>query len=277
MKNIAKLLAIFFGLSAALTLWGNDCVTLQLREKAPQQVQIEEMGTEYLRYRPCGAGKRSTRKVGWYQVSDLSDNGAGVLPGLRPVSTASKKKKEDRIKWVFKHKYKKKTRTLTQGDWLTLEHIDAGFLRKSKGTLNAIDDSTVYILNEYGYMFSVPRDKVTNIKRHRKGGGAGKALGAVAIAGGIILTILAVIAAILAAAVMLMLLLLFPFTAGEGGDEGPGCTLPILLILGGVGIFALSMPKSIKDPFGPEWEVRMETPAAPNQSDAGSADGISAP
>jgi hypothetical protein len=254
------------------------CDTLQLKEQPALLVEVDHLSTDMIRYRPCGQTGSGIRKVTWNQVADFRPGGAshGIMASDLNSLRKSGKKPETRNKWIFKHTTKRKEFVLFEGDRITVDHFEHGYELRSKGFLHTIDDSLLYVRNEYGYVFPVPRDKVLKIKRHRKGSNTGKAIGAMAIGLGALLTVFVILASIFLAAIFFSV---FIFTAGSDSEEpkGPGCTLPILLILGGVGIFALSQPKAIRQPFSEQWNVRVEYPAGMMQEDTPVMPGLGAP
>lgn len=244
------------------------CDTLQLKDQPPQLVEVEQLSTALIRYRPCGQTRGGIRKVAWNQVEDYRPTGSD-RKGMQAANPAKNPKAgpDTRNKWIFTHRSKEKEFVIHEGDRLTVEHYEYGQLFRSKGFLHTIDDNLLYVRNDYGYVFPVSRDKVLKIKRHRKGGKAGQTLGALSIGLGVLIAIGVLLASLMLAMVSIAMFMVAPFSDNKGPKE-PGCTVPILILLAGAGIFALSQPKAIKDPFGANWQVRVEYPAHSIQPDA---------
>lgn len=244
------------------------CDTLQLKDQQPQLVDVEALSTEMIRYRPCGETRSGIRKAAWSQVADYRSSGSEGK-GIQAVGPARKPdgKPDSRTKWIFRHQAKKKEYVLHEGDRITVEHFEYGHLFRSKGFLHTIDDSLLHVRNDYGYVFPVDRDKVLKIKRHRKGGKTGQTLGALSIALGVLITIGVLLASLMLAMVSIAMFMVAPFSDSEGPKE-PGCTVPFLVLLAGAGLLVLSQPKAIKNPFGANWQVRVEYPSQTNPPDA---------
>jgi hypothetical protein len=153
--------------------------------------------------------------------------------------------------WTFIHKKHKYETLLKTGDLLTIQHHHQGFRRKDKGTLDIIDQDSVYIINDMGYRHAYAREHILEIKRHKKMSTALKGLSVLLIIAGIVLLVLTFLA-------MLVMFVLFPFSNQE---EGGGCTVGLLLLLVAPLLFLLGMPRTITEPFGDRWQVVDSHPA----------------